>query len=197
MEGKGRVAAAFFGDGAANEGAFHEGLNLAAVWKLPALFVCENNVYGFSTHYQRTMLVEDIATRGAAYGMPGVVVDGMDVEAVRAAASEAVARARRGDGPTLLECKTYRYMGHSRFEPSTYRSKEELAEWKKRDPIAALRLDLLTRSAALAEELDRIEAETVERVEDAVRFAEQSPDPAPEAWREMLWASPLPAGRAR
>ena len=144
VQAKGRVSVAFFGDGATNEGAFHEAVNLAAVWRLPVVFVCENNVYGFSTHYRRTMLLENIADRAAAYGIPGAVVDGMDLRAVHAAAGEAVRRARDGDGPTLLECKTYRYMGHSRFEPSSYRTKEELAEWKKRDPIALFRSVLLT-----------------------------------------------------
>ena len=143
VKGEGRVSVAFFGDGAANEGAFHEAVNLAAVWRLPVVFVCENNVYGFSTHYRRVMLLENIADRASAYGIPGVVVDGMDLRGVHAAAGEAIRRARGGEGPTLLECKTYRYMGHSRFEPSSYRTKEELVEWKKRDPIALFRSVLL------------------------------------------------------
>ena len=138
-----RIAVAFFGDGAANEGAFHEALNLAAVWGLPVVFVCENNLYGFSTHYRRTMLLENIADRAGGYGMPGVTADGMDVSAVYRTAGEAVRRARGGGGPTLLEYKTYRYMGHSRFEASNYRTKEEVAEWKERDPLPRFRQQLV------------------------------------------------------
>jgi TPP-dependent pyruvate/acetoin dehydrogenase alpha subunit len=188
VQAKGRVSVAFFGDGAANEGAFHEAVNLAAVWRLPVVFVCENNVYGFSTHYRRTMLLSDIADRAAAYGIPGVVVDGMDLRVVHAAAGEAVRRARDGEGPTLLECKTYRYMGHSRFEPSSYRTKEELEEWKKRDPIALFRAVLLAEAGASEADVAQVERTVDEVIEEAVRFAEQSPDPAPGDWRRWIFA---------
>jgi len=188
VQGKGRVSVAFFGDGAANEGAFHEAVNLAAVWRLPVVFVCENNVYGFSTHYRRTMLLANIADRAAAYGIPGVVVDGMDLRIVHAAAGEAVRRARDGEGPTLLECKTYRYMGHSRFEPSSYRTKEELAEWKKRDPIALFRTVLLSEIGTAEADIIRVERAAGEAIEESVRFAEQSPDPEPGDWRRWIFA---------
>jgi pyruvate dehydrogenase E1 component alpha subunit len=188
LHGRGQVAVAFFGDGATNEGAFHEGVNLAAVWRLPVVFVCENNLYGFSTHYRRTMLVEDVATRAAAYGIPGVTVDGMDVLAVSRAASEAAERARGGGGPTLLEAKTYRYMGHSRFEPSSYRTKQEVEEWKTRDPILGLAAHLKAELGVAADDLEAVERSVTEEIEDAVRFAEESPDPAPDAWKRYVWA---------
>lgn len=188
LKGRGQVAVSFFGDGATNEGAFHEGVNLAAVWRLPVVFVCENNVYGFSTHYRRTMLLEHIAERASAYGIPGVIVDGMDVEAVYRSAGEAVDRARGGGGPTLLEAKTYRYMGHSRFEPSNYRTKQELEEWKRRDPIPRLRSRLREALESTEEELCAIAQSVTAEIEDAVRFAEQSPDPAPDSWKRYIWA---------
>ena len=198
LRGAGRVAVAFFGDGAANEGAFHEALNLAAVWGLPAVFVCENNLYGFSTHYRRSTNVEDIASRAAGYGIPGIVVDGMDVRAVWRAAGEAVTRARAGGGPTLLEAKTYRYMGHSRFEQPTYRTKDEVAAWKQRDPIATFRAVLSSEMGVGEAEIAGIEAEVAAAIEDSVRFAEAGPDPGPEEYRRYLWAAPpLPRDEAR
>lgn len=177
--GTDRVAVAFFGDGAANEGAFHEGLNMAAIWDLPVIYVCENNLYGASTHFSKAFRVANVADRADAYGMPGVVVDGMDVTAVYQVAGEALARARRGDGPTLIECKTYRLVGHSRSDPRTYRTKEEEAEWQARDPLtlAADRLNAagLAGDAALA----AIEQEVTAAIDDAVAFAEASPYPEP------------------
>lgn len=188
VRGKGQVSAAFFGDGAVNEGAFHEAVNLASVWQLPVLFVCENNVYGFSTHYRRTMRLADIADRAAAYGIPGIVVDGMDVQGVYEAAGAAIRRAREGGGPTLIECKTYRFMGHSRFEPAGYRTREELEEWKARDPLARF-AEILRRDFSVSEaELDQVGEDVARKIEDAVRFAEQSPDPAPDDWRRYLYA---------
>jgi len=188
VRGKGQVSAAFFGDGAVNEGAFHEAVNLASVWQLPVLFVCENNVYGFSTHYRRTMRLADIADRAAAYGIPGIVVDGMDVQGVHEAAGAAIRRAREGGGPTLIECKTYRFMGHSRFEPAGYRTREELEEWKARDPLARF-AEILRRDFSFSEaELDQVGEDVAQKIEDAVRFAEQSPDPAPDDWRRYIYA---------
>jgi TPP-dependent pyruvate/acetoin dehydrogenase alpha subunit len=169
-----QVAACFFGEGATSEGAFHEGLNFAAVRSLPVVFVCENNLYGASTSYTRVSLVEDVAARAAAYGVPGRVVDGMDVLAVREAASEAVAAAREGRGPTLLECKTYRYVGHSRSDARGYRTREEEELWLARDPIARLRARLGDAEAAA------VEAEVESEIEDAVEFARSSPDPDPD-----------------
>jgi len=186
--GIGAVAVAFFGDGAVNEGAFHEAANLAAVWRLPVLFVCENNLYGFSTHYRRVTAVDDLADRASSYGMPGRVVDGMDAEAVYDAAAGLVRDAREGNGPALLECKTYRFRGHSRFEPSSYRTQEELEEWKRRDPIPRLAERLRTAMGASEEALAEVEAEVSRLIDDAVKFAESSPDPAPDDWRRYLYA---------
>jgi TPP-dependent pyruvate/acetoin dehydrogenase alpha subunit len=188
VQGRGRVSVAFFGDGAANEGAFHEGVNLAAAWRLPVVFVCENNIYGFSTHYRRTMAIEHIADRAAGYGIPGIVVDGQDLRAVHQAAGDAVRRARAGEGPTLLECKTYRYMGHSRFEPSSYRPKDELSEWKRRDPIVLFRSVLRTELGVAETELSAQEASVDAEIAAAVQFAEQSPEPGPEDWRRYIFA---------
>jgi TPP-dependent pyruvate/acetoin dehydrogenase alpha subunit len=186
--GNGRVAVAFFGDGAANEGVFHESLNLAAVWRLPVVFVCENNQYGFSTHYRRVTAVEDIATRAAAYDMPGRTADGMDPEAVYQAAGQAVARARAGGGPSLLEFKTYRFRGHSRFEPAGYRSKQELEAWKARDPLPSWRARLSAEWSVPERELAALEQEADREVAAAVAFAESSPDPDPGAYRRYIFA---------
>jgi TPP-dependent pyruvate/acetoin dehydrogenase alpha subunit len=188
VRGEGRIAAAFFGDGAVNEGAFHEAVNLAAAWKLPVLFVCENNLYGFSTHYRRTMAIERIADRASAYGIPGVTVDGQDLRAVHAAAGEAVRRARGGEGPTLLEARTYRYMGHSRFEPSSYRTKEEVALWKERDPLVLFRAVLRDELGAAEAEVAAVESAVAAAIEAAVSFAEKSPDPLPDDWKRYIFA---------
>ena len=175
--GTDRVAVAFFGDGAANEGAFHEGLNMAAIWDLPVVYVCENNLYGASTHFSKVFRIANVADRADAYGMPGVVVDGMDVVAVYQVAGEAIARARRGEGPTLIECKTYRLVGHSRSDPLTYRPKEEEALWREKEPIGRLGAHLLAQGLASQETLQRIEREVTALIDDAVAYAESSPDP--------------------
>jgi TPP-dependent pyruvate/acetoin dehydrogenase alpha subunit len=152
------------------------------------VFACENNLYGFSTHYRRVTAVEDIARRAAAYDMPGEVADGMDPEAAYEAAGRAVQRARRGEGPTLLEFKTYRFRGHSRFEPAGYRSKEELEQWRKRDPIPAWRERLEGQWRVPEGELTALEREADQAMEQAVAFAESSPDPDPEAYRFYIYA---------
>lgn len=174
-----QVTVCFFGDGAANEGAFHEGLNMAALWDLPVVYVCENNLYGASTPFSGAFRVENVADRAAAYGMPGVVVDGMDVEAVYKAAEAAIRRARQGTGPTLVECKTYRMVGHSRSDPRNYRSREEEAAWQARDPIPHLAQKLKEMKLGTDETLAGIEKEVVAEVEEAVSFAEDSPYPEP------------------
>lgn len=184
----GKVAVAFFGDGAANEGSFHEAVNLAAVWKLPVVFVCENNLYGFSTHYRRSTPVEDIAVRAAAYGIPGVVADGMDVEDVYAKTGAAIEKARSGGGPSLIECKTYRYMGHSRAELPTYRTQEELAAWKAKDPLIGYAGVLRTRYGLDAGQLEAIEADVAREIDQAVAFAEDSPSPGAEDYRQYIYA---------
>jgi pyruvate dehydrogenase E1 component alpha subunit len=178
--GTDRVAVPFFGDGAANEGAVHEGMNMAAIWDLPVVFVCENNLYAASTPVSVAYKIEDIVERAAAYGMPGVVVDGNDVEAVYEVAGQAIARARQGQGPTLIECKTYRLCGHSRSDPRTYRSKEEEALWETKDPIARLGERLKASGLATDEMLADIEREVTALIDDAVAFAEESPPPEPE-----------------
>jgi acetoin:2,6-dichlorophenolindophenol oxidoreductase subunit alpha len=188
LQGLDRVAVSFFGDGASNIGAFHEGLNLAAVQDAPAIFVCENNLYAASTHFGQTARIADIADRAAGYGMPGVVVDGMDVEAVYAAARAAVARARSGKGPTLIEAKTYRYRGHSRGDPGDYRGRDEHDAWMARDPIERLRRRLTGEFDVAASSLAEIESDAQARVEAAVEFARRSPEPLPESGLEHVFA---------
>jgi len=177
--GTDRVVACFFGEGAANEGTFHEGLNMAAIWSLPVVYVCENNLYGASTPFSMVSKVTQVADRAAAYGMPGEVVDGNDVCAVAEASGRAIARARAGEGPTLVECMTYRQCGHSRSDPRTYRSKAEEEEWAKRDPIERLANVLIGLGQASQETLAAIEREVSAALDDAVAFAEASPSPAP------------------
>jgi acetoin:2,6-dichlorophenolindophenol oxidoreductase subunit alpha len=173
----GAVAVSFFGDGANNEGAFHESLNLAAVWKLPVVFVCENNLYGMSVSTARSTAVTDVAARAAAYAMPGVIVDGNDFAAVAAASFTAADRARAGDGPTLIECKTYRTRGHSRSDRNRYRTKEEIETWRARDPIALFETELLALGLIGREEIDAVAAAAEREVVEAVAFAEASPVP--------------------
>ncbi len=178
MQGRSAVTVAFFGDGGSNTGAFHEGLNLAAVWNLPVLFVCENNQYAESTPREVHQKVKDIATRAMAYDIPGVVVDGMDATAVFAAAGEAIRRAREGGGPTLIEAKTYRFMGHYVGDTgAAYRDQAEVGRWKQRDPIPLFRRVLLEERRVPAADLARIEAEVQREIAEAVTFAEQSPEP--------------------
>jgi len=177
-----QVAVCFFGEGATNEGAFHEGINFAAVERLPVVLVCENNLYGASTPYSRVALVPDVAERAKAYGVPGRIVDGMDVLAVRAAAHDAVVAARAGAGPTLLECKTYRFTGHSRSDARGYRTREEEAQWAARDPLLVLGASL--DEAALG----RLEAGVKAELDDAVEFARNSPFPEPGDATEDVYA---------
>lgn len=186
LRGLDRVAVSFFGDGASNIGAFHEGLNLATVRDAPVVFVCENNLYAASTHISETLRIADIADRAKAYGMPGLVVDGMDVLAVYEATREAVDRARAGNGPTLLECKTYRYRGHSRGDPGGYRDRTEHDEWSQRDPIEKLRRTLQGEHGLEDPRLAEIERQCQAEVEAAVAFAVASADPAPETCFEHV-----------
>lgn len=184
------VACCFFGDGASNEGSFHEAANMASLYKLPALFVCENNGYGEYTPQANHQAIVDVADRAPGYGMPGVIVDGMDVIAVYEAAGEAIARARAGEGPTLLECKTYRYYDHVgvRGMGLTYRTDAEVEEWKKKDPIDQFEArlaeqDILTAEAALA-----VHDEVLAEIATAVQFAEDSPYPDASALLEDVYA---------
>jgi TPP-dependent pyruvate/acetoin dehydrogenase alpha subunit len=171
-----QVAVCFFGEGASNEGAFHEGMNFAAVRRLPIVFVCENNLYGASTSFAAVSALVDVADRAAAYGVLGRVVDGMDVLAVREAGAVAVASARAGDGPTLLECKTYRFVGHSRSDARGYRTADEEAAWKERDPIPRLQAILVEPTSLGPDAVASLEAEVEATIEDAVEFARASPD---------------------
>lgn len=176
--GTDQVAAAFFGDGAVNNGAFHEGLNLAATWNLPVLFVCENNLYATEMPFEQATKNTSVASRAAAYKIPGIAVDGNDVLDVYAEVGEAVERARRGEGPTLLECLTYRWFGHHEGDPGTsYRTKEEVATWRKNDPILKLREQAITKSWATAAEFDKLDAEVRQVIDDAAAHAVKSPQP--------------------
>ena len=176
--GEDRVAVAFFGDGGANQGATHESMNLASVWKLPVIFVCENNLYAESTPVEYALSVKNVADRGAAYSMPGVTVDGMDIFAVYDAAGQAVGRARSGQGPTLLECRTYRYYGHTvRDNPHTYRTEAEEQEWRARDPINSMKERVLQEGTLSELELSGIEAQVTQTMDQAIRFAEAGEDP--------------------
>lgn len=182
------VAISFFGDGASNEGSFHEGLNGAAIWNLPVIFVCENNLYGASTPIETTSKIKDIADRAAAYGMPSEIVDGNDVLAVNEAAARAIERARNGGGPTLLELKTYRIGGHSRNDSCAYRNDQEEKEWFDRDPIVIFKEVLLQSKKVTEEDLKIIEDKVENEIEEAVEFAKQSPDPLPEdALNDVFW----------
>ena len=177
---KGNIAACFFGDGAANIGTFHEAINMAAVWDLPVVFVCENNRYGASTAVEKVMKVKRVSERAGAYGIPGETVDGNDVEAVYRAMTRAGARAREGLGPTLLELETYRFAGHSRSDPGHYRPREEVDAWKQRDPVALYEKALLSEGVLDEPDARAIKAGIERELDDAVRFAEESPSPAPE-----------------
>jgi pyruvate dehydrogenase E1 component alpha subunit len=176
--GRPDVTVCFFGDGANNEGAFHEALNMAAIWKLPVVFVCENNKYGMSTSTERSTAVKRVADRAAAYAMPGVTVDGNDFSAVAEAVHRAVARARAGEGPSLVENVTYRWRGHSKSDRNRYRTKEEIEAWMARDPIARFEAELIAHGVIDGSEAKRIVAEVEAEVAAGIEFAKASPAPA-------------------
>lgn len=183
------IVLCFFGDGAVNNGVFHESLNMAAIWDLPVIYIVENNMYAMSVPWSSASKNPDAADRAAGYGIPGAVVDGMDVLAVREAVAEAAVRARRGDGPTLLECKTYRWYGHSRSDPRAYRTREEEQAWKLRDPIVLFSQKLLESEIATRAELDAIEDKARTAIEHARHFAlDESPDPDPHDLYAGLYA---------
>lgn len=193
LAGSDRVCLAFFGDGAANQGIFHEALNLASIWKLPVIFLCENNQYAITTSFRSSTAVRQIADRAVAYAMPGQVVDGQDVLAVYNAVRAAAERARAGDGPTLIEAMTYRYGEHStRLRLPGYRSAEEVEAWRRRDPIILFRTWLTDQGLATTAELARIDEEVRAAVEDAVAFAQQSPFPDVDSLWEDMYADPSP-----
>ena len=179
--GEDSVTVCFFGDGAVDEGAFHESLNLASIWQLPVVYICENNQYSMGMAVQKAWAVDSLLPRAAAYNMPGEQVDGMDVIAVYEAVKRAVERARRGEGPSLLEIKTYRFRGHSMTDPAYYRTREEEQQWRTtRDPIGIFEKRLLEAEAATQAEFDENDARATQAAEDAADFAENSPNPAPE-----------------
>lgn len=188
MQQRDEVCVTFFGDGASNEGAFHEALNLATIWKLPVVYVCENNQYGLSMSVKRSMAIERISQRAAAYGLPGVTVDGNDVVEVYRAVRQAVERARGGAGPTLVEAVTYRWRGHSKSDRQRYRTREEVKEWQARDPIVRLREAM--RSAGLfgADALEQLTLEARQAIDKAVAFAEAAPEPDPDTVMEGVYA---------
>jgi TPP-dependent pyruvate/acetoin dehydrogenase alpha subunit len=193
--GDGRVAVTLFGDGASNQGIFHESLNLAAIWRLPVVFVCENNQYAVTTNFRTTVATENIADRAAGYDMPGVLVDGQDVVAVYEAVREAVARARAGQGPSLVEARTYRYHDHSeglnRVVRDPYRSEAEIEEWKGRDPISIHEDRLISQGIASEDEVRGLEAECLGAIEEALRFAHESPYPDPEEIFDDVYSNPI------
>lgn len=183
-----KVVLCFFGDGASNEGSFHEALNLASVWKLPVIFFCENNLYGMSTPIKKHMNIEHVAIRAKSYGIPGYIVDGNDAIEVYKIVKKAAEYARSGKGPVLIESKTYRWLGHSKSDAQVYRTKEEVEEWKKKCPIKRLRKYLIENEILTEEEVDAIERKAVEDIEAAVEYANNSPNPPIESVTEDVYA---------
>lgn len=188
LRNSGQVVVTFFGDGAVNSGSFHESVNLGAVWNLPVVYVCENNLYATEMAFRRATKNTSVASRAAAYCMPGIEVDGNDVMAVYEAAGAAIDRARSGGGPTLIECKTYRIVGHHEGDPGTdYRTKEEVASWKRRCPIKVLRDNPLLAGLAAQADFEEIERGVEQWLEDAVEFARTSSDPDPNTVLDHIW----------
>jgi 2-oxoisovalerate dehydrogenase E1 component len=180
LMGTDRVVVCFFGDGATNTGNFHESLNMASLWNLPVVFVVENNLYAMSVPWVKASKLSDVADRAAAYGIPGEVVDGMDALEVRSSVAKAVDRARHGEGPTLIECKTYRWYGHSHSDPRAYRTREEEAEWKKRDPITVMKDNMQAVRLLTDEEFDNLEEFVDQKLDKAMEYSEASPEPHPD-----------------
>jgi pyruvate dehydrogenase E1 component alpha subunit len=188
LRGTDQVTVCFFGEGASNQGTFHESINMASAWKLPVVFVCENNLYAMGTRQTRVMAIENVADRAIGYGIPGIIADGNDVLAVYAAAKKAVERARKSEGPTLIECKTYRHKGHSRVDPAKYRPKEEVEEWLRKDPIRRFKQTLLQENILPEKEIQDIEIQVMHEIEQAVKFAVESPYPMPEEALDDVYA---------
>src|SRR5712692_4568293 len=188
LQQTGSVAICFFGDGALEQGILHETTNLAAIWKLPVVFVCENNQYAMSASAAWSVAGGDPAKRAAGYGIPGVTVDGMDLFAVNAQASEFVERARRGEGPAYLVCNTYRYHGHHAGDPLNYRQKEEVERWRLQDPIERVKHVAVERGAMRADEIEPLERQIEQQIDAAVEFARSSPDPSPDQLMTDIYA---------
>lgn len=188
IKGTGAISISLFGDGAVNIGAWHEAVNMAAVWKLPSVFICENNLYGEYTPFDSTSPVEHVVDRAAAYNIPGIMVDGQDAEAVYTVVKEAAERARAGEGPTLVEAKTYRYRGHSRTDPAAYRPDGELDAWLARDPINVLAERMIAAGQLTQTEFDEMKQTNEAKVQEATDFALNAPHPTLDELREDIWA---------
>lgn len=195
--GTDQVCVCFFGDGSTNQGTFHEALNLSSIWKLPIVFVCENNLYGISMCQTRHQAITDVADRAVAYNMPGVTVDGNDVFAVYEAVNEAVKRAREGQGPTLVECKTYRHRGHFEGDPTTYREQEEVQEWLKKDPIPKLEQFMMNNNVLSEQQLLKLQEDVDAQIKEAVDFASNSNFPAKERAVEDIYSDIVEEVRSR
>ena len=193
--GTDQVTLCFFGEAAVNQGAFHESLNMAQLWKLPCIYICENNQYGMGTSLARAMSLSDIAQKACAYQMESEFVDGMDVLAVRNATRRAVERARQDYLPTLLEIRTYRFMGHSMSDPGNYRTRAEIEKYQERDPIKLFSASLLEENILDNKKIEEIEKSVREEVEDSLRFAEESPLPDPSELYTDVYANPIEPGR--
>jgi pyruvate dehydrogenase E1 component alpha subunit len=194
-QGTDQVTLCYFGEAAVNQGAFHESLNMAQLWKLPCIYICENNQYGMGTSLARAMSLSDISKKACAYEMASEFVDGMDVLAVREATLRAVERARKDYLPTLLEIRTYRFMGHSMSDPGNYRTRAEIEKYQERDPIKLFSATLLEEKVVDQKTLDEIDRKVREEVEDSLRFAEESPLPDPEELYTDVYSSPIEPGR--
>ena len=192
-----QVTLCFFGEAAVNQGAFHESLNMAQLWKLPCIFICENNQYGMGTSLDRAMSFQDISQKAAAYEIASEFVDGMDVLAVRAATERAVARARKDYLPTLLEVRTYRFMGHSMSDPGNYRTRAEIEKHQERDPVKLFSSSLKEKQILTDQDIEKLEKSVREEVEQSLRFAEESPLPAPEELYTDVYANPISPGKAQ
>ena len=196
MQNNDRVVISIFGDGASNQGACHEAMNMASIWKLPVIFLCENNQYAVTTSYRDTVAVENISDRAQAYNMPGILVDGQDVMEMHEVTVQAIQRARAGEGPSLIEARTYRYEDHSeglnRILREPYRTEEEIEEWKKRDPIALHSKWLSAQGVATKAEIDEIWSEVNDAIDDAVKFARESPYPEASDLFTDMYADPIP-----
>jgi TPP-dependent pyruvate/acetoin dehydrogenase alpha subunit len=188
MQKRDQIILCFFGDGAANLGTFNESLNMAAIWTLPVVYVCENNQYAMSFPAKKAFAIERISDRAAGYGMPGVTVDGNDLMAVYEAVSQAVKRARKGKGPSLIENVTYRWRGHSKSDVNRYRTREEIEAWKQQCPIKRFRTRLVEEAVLTEEEADQIKQEAYAAIDAAVEFAEAGPEPALETIEEGMYA---------
>ena len=194
-QGTDQVTLCFFGEAAVNQGAFHESLNMAQLWKLPCIYICENNQYGMGTSLQRAMSLHDISQKASAYEMAAEFVDGMDVLAVREATARAVERARKDYLPTLIEVRTYRFMGHSMSDPGNYRTRAEIEKYQERDPLKLFTATLLEEKVISDKDYEAMEKRIQEEVEHALRFAEESPLPAPEELFTDVYANPIDPGK--